>query len=59
MFESKSRKSIFVGYGELVKGYRLYDPNRARVFHSRDVLFNKKRSEVKSESTHEENKQYV
>ena len=58
-FESKSRKSIFVGYGESVKGYRLYDPNRARVFYSRNVLFNEKRSKVKSEPTHEENEQYV
>ena len=58
-FESKSRKSIFVGYGESVKGYRIYDPNRARVLYSRNVLFNEKRSKVKSESTHEENEQYV
>ena len=58
-FESKSRKSIFVGYGESVKGYRLYDPNRAIVFYSRNVLFNEKQSKVKSEPTHEENKQYV
>lgn len=38
--ESKSRKCIFLGYGEW---YRLYNPNRARVL---DVLFNEKKGGV-------------
>ena len=37
--DSKARKCIFMGYGTETKGYRLYDVNRARVIHSRDVLF--------------------
>ena len=57
--ESKSRKCIFVGYGESVKGYRLYDPNRAKVIYSRDVLFNEKRSKIESEPIQEEKEQYV
>ena len=38
--DSKSRKCILLGYGTVIKGYRLYDPERARVFYSRDVQFN-------------------
>ena len=38
--DPKSRKCILLGYGITTKGYRLYDPQRARVFYSRDVLFN-------------------
>ena len=38
--DPKARKCIFLGYGTETKGYRLYDPERRRVFHSRDVLFN-------------------
>ena len=41
--DSKSRKCIFLGYGETTKGYRLYDPNRAKVIYSRDVQFNERR----------------
>ena len=37
--DSKERKCIFLGYGTETKGYRLYDPKRARVFYSQDVLF--------------------
>ena len=37
--DSKARKCIFLGYGSETKGYRLYDPERRRVFHSRDVIF--------------------
>ena len=29
-----------VGYGNLTKGYRLYDATQRRIFHSRDVQFN-------------------
>ena len=38
--DPKSRKCILLGYGTTTKGYRLYDPQRTRVFYSRDVLFN-------------------
>ena len=37
--DPKSRKAILLGYGENVKGYRLYDPQEKRVYYSRDVLF--------------------
>ena len=36
-----ARKCIFLGYGNVTKGYRLYDPVKARVIHSRDVIFDK------------------
>lgn len=32
-------KAIFVGYTEGVKAYRLYDPHRRQIFHSRSVVF--------------------
>ena len=48
--DSKARKCILLGYGEETKDYRLYDSNRQKVFHSRDVKFN----EVKHENEHEE-----
>lgn len=37
--DSKSRKCIFLGYGDRLKGYRLYDMARSKVIHSRDVIF--------------------
>ena len=37
--DPKSRKAILLGYGEKVKGYRLYDIKEKKVFYSRDVLF--------------------
>jgi hypothetical protein len=43
--ESKARKCILLGYGTETTGYRLYDPNRARVFHSRDVQCNESSQE--------------
>ena len=30
-------KCIFLGYGNVIKGYRLYDPVKARVIHSRSL----------------------
>ena len=36
----EARKWVLLGYGLTKKGYRLYDPNRECVFHSRDVVFN-------------------
>lgn len=38
--DSKSRKCVLLGYGIETKGYRLYDLKRAKVYYSRDVLFN-------------------
>ena len=36
---SKAQKCIFLGYGDVTKGYRLYDTIKARIIHSRDVVF--------------------
>jgi len=33
-------KCIMVGYGNVTKGYRLYDATQGKIFHSRDVQFN-------------------
>ena len=59
--DPKSRKAILLGYGERVKGYRLYDLKEKKVFHSRDVLFkemtfkdSKKTTLERIEETHEE-----
>ena len=38
--DGKATKCVFLGYGESTKGYRLYDMQRNRVIHSRDVVFN-------------------
>ena len=38
--DPKAKKCIFVGYGNETKGYRLYNPERGKVFYSRDVRFN-------------------
>ena len=37
-FDKKSEKMILVGYGETVKGYRLYNPQTNSVITSRDVV---------------------
>ena len=41
--DSKSRKCFLLGYGSTTKGYRLYDPQKRKVFHSRDVIFNEQK----------------
>ena len=41
---SKTKRSIFLGYGNGVKGYRLYDEEKHKVFYSRDVIFNETKS---------------
>ena len=38
--DPKAKKSIFLGYGDGVKGYRLYNKEQQRIFYSRDVVFN-------------------
>ena len=45
--ESKTRRC---GYGTTTKGYRLYDLNRAKVFLSRDVIFDEAGTEILEES---------
>ena len=49
--DSKARKCIFVGYGAETRGYRLYDPTRAIVFYSRDVLFNESSHDIEKEQS--------
>ena len=39
-FDLKARTCILVGYGQERKGYRLYDPTRQKIMHSRDVRLN-------------------
>ena len=41
--DPKARKCILLGYGDTTKGYRLYNSESGKVFHSRDVRFNKSR----------------
>ena len=36
---SKAQKCIFLGYGDVTKGYRLYDTIKAHIIHSQDVVF--------------------
>ena len=38
--DPKAKKCIFVGYGEVTKGYRLYDPVCGKIIFSRNVVFN-------------------
>ena len=38
--DSKSKRCILLGYGSETKGYRLYDVEKGKVLHSRDVIFN-------------------
>lgn len=49
--DPKAKKSIFLGYGKCVKGYRLYDPEKLRVFYSRDVIFNESKSVIEQKGT--------
>ena len=36
--DPKSTKCIFMGYGQTLKGYRVYDPGKKRVFLIRNVV---------------------
>lgn len=49
--DSKSKKSIMLGYGSETKGYRLYDPEKKKVFYSRDVIFNETELYMQKESS--------
>ena len=59
--DRKSRKCVLLGYGTETKGYRLYDLERAKVFYSRDVVFNESRCgiEVPSEEEKKNETPYV
>lgn len=57
--DSKARRCIFLGYGTETRGYRLYDPERERVFFSRDVLFNESEHGIEKESNQQEEQPYV
>ena len=48
--DSKAKKCILVGYGEETKGYRLYDPTRAKIIFSRDVVFKENKCDRASEA---------
>ena len=54
--DPKAKKCIFVGYREETKGYRLYDPVRAKIIFSRDVVFNEGKC---GGSVSEDTSQYV
>ena len=41
--DAKSRKLIFVGYPEGVKGYKLYNPESCSFVRSRDVIFSERK----------------
>ena len=57
--DGKTRKCIFLGYGTVRKGYRLYEVDRAKVVWSRDVLFNECKHGVEKERDENCDKQYV
>ena len=48
--DSKSRKYIFLGYVDGVKGYRLWDPTARKVVVSRDVIFAKNKLQGEQEN---------
>ena len=49
----KSKKCIFLGYGDGERGYRLWDPSALKLVRSRDVVFNENNM-FKEESTKSE-----
>uniref|UniRef100_A0A2N9HLU0 Uncharacterized protein n=1 Tax=Fagus sylvatica TaxID=28930 RepID=A0A2N9HLU0_FAGSY len=53
--DPKSRKCVFLGYADGVKGYRLWDPTARKVLISRDVIFvEDKVQEKENDSTSKE-----
>ena len=56
--DPKAKKSIFLGYGIGVKGYRLFDTDTSKVFHSIDVIFNEAAS-ISEQGTEVENQRLV
>ncbi|RDY13069.1 hypothetical protein CR513_02055, partial [Mucuna pruriens] len=51
--DPKSRKCIFLGYADNVKGYRLWDPTAHKVIVSRNVVFAE--NELQNEQTNNSN----
>ncbi len=48
-FDPKTRKCILVGYGEVRKGYRLFETDGQRILYSRDVRFNEVEKETRTD----------
>lgn len=38
-FEAKGRPNVFIGYPQVIKGYKIFDMKREKVIVSRDVRF--------------------
>ena len=51
-FDMNTYKCIMVGYGNVTKGYRLYDTTEEKIIHSCDVQFNEKVKEC-LQNTHD------
>ena len=49
-FDVKTRKCIFLGYSTNVKAYRLYDCDRQKIIHRRDVIFDEFKLGVENNS---------
>ena len=45
-FDSKAKRCFLLGYGTETKGYRLYDVEKKRVIHSRNVVFKESEDRV-------------
>ena len=58
-FDAKAKKCILLGYGEKTKGYRLFDPSRGKVIHSRDVRFNETPKDSEESKSHDSREQPV
>lgn len=48
--DPKSRKCLFLGYAEGIKGYRLWDPTTHKLIISRDVIFVENQLQLKEEN---------
>lgn len=57
--DNTSKKCLLMGYGENVKGYRLYDPQSGKMFYSRDCVFHETEFGLDKEFTTEEPIKYV
>ena len=49
MLDSKSKKCIFIGYKDGLKGYKLWNPVTRKVVYSRDVVFKEVKDVIKHE----------
>jgi hypothetical protein len=49
--DSKSRKCVFLGYADGVKGYRLWDLTAHKVVINRDVIFAKDKMQMKEHNS--------